>query len=48
VAEFYLAPSLEITALWSALFKSFSPASPEKIPKVVKDSSPATAGGSVF
>ena len=26
VAEFYLASSLEITALWSALFKNFSPA----------------------
>ena len=28
MAEFYLAPSLEITALWSALFKNFSPDQP--------------------
>ena len=28
VAEFYLAPNLEITALWSALFKNFSPDQP--------------------
>ena len=28
VAKFYLAPNLEITALWSALFKNFSPDQP--------------------